>query len=434
MDERQRKREVRRKRRFRNQVAAYITIGLFLVVTAACVTLGVGWLMAGREDSRRQEEQKENLNKINEILGSEEPVSTPGPTLGPTPEQRLDEIINAVVEVMPLEDKVAGLFVVTPEALTKVNTAVRAGETTQKALGQYPVGGLVYFAKNIQSRDQITMMLENTKLYSKYPIFLAVDEEGGSVARVADAGLGAKVDGARKIGQTGNTDNAYQAGATIGDSLAELGFNLDFAPVADVANVAGSVMTERSYGSDAAQAAGFVAAVVKGLEERRVTACLKHFPGIGSTTADTHKGLAFSDRTTEQFRAEEFTVFQAGIEAGANMIMVGHMSAPALTGNDDPCIFSKELITDILRKDLGFEGVIITDALNMKAISQYYGSGEAAVMALKAGCDMLLMPENFEEAYNEVLQAVRDGVISEERVTDSLKRIYRIKEADRIRE
>ena len=188
-------------------------------------------------------------------------------------------------------------------------------------------------------------------------------------------------------------------------------------------------MTERSYGSDAATVAGFVTAMMGGLEEQKVTACLKHFPGIGSTTADTHKGLAFTDRTAEQFRAEELTVFQAGIDAGANMIMVGHMSAPALTGNDDPCIFSQELITGILREELGFDGVVITDALNMKAISE-----EAAIMALKAGCDMLLMPEDFEKAYNGVLQAVADGVISEERINDSLRRIYRIKEADRIEE
>lgn len=433
MDERQNRREARRKRRVRSQIAAYSIISILLLGAAAGVVLGVRQLTAEREERQEQD----NRDKIDELLGSEDPIATPKPTPEVpelTPRQRLDQIVDAVVEVMPLEDKVAGLFVVTPEAITKVSTAVRAGETTKKALSQYAVGGLVYFAKNIQSQEQITEMLDNTRLYSKYPIFLAVDEEGGRVARVANAGIGEKVDNAQKIGETGNVDNAYQAGTAIGSSLAGLGFNVNFAPVADVANVAGSVMAERSYGSDAAQAAGFVAAMVTGLEEQKVTACLKHFPGIGSTTADTHNGLAFTERTAEQFKAEEFTVFQAGMEAGANMIMVGHMSAPALTGNDDPCIFSEELITGILREELGFKGVIITDALNMKAISQYYGPDEAAIMALKAGCDMLLMPEDFEAAYNGVLQAVRDGVISEERVTDSLRRIYRIKEAYRIQE
>lgn len=431
------KREIRRKRRIRNQVVAYVVLSLLLLLAAFCVVAGVRKLSAIRE-AKAQQEVQDSQAKIDDILSAEPPIATPEPTpevvAEQTPQERLDEIVDEVISVMPLEDKVAGLFIVTPEAITKVTTAVRAGEGTQKALAQYAVGGLVYFAKNIQSKEQLTEMLANTKNYSKYPVFLAVDEEGGKVARVANAGIGTKFDNAQKIGATNDTEAARQAGISIGATLAEIGFNLDFAPVADVANVSGSVMTERSYGSDAATVAGFVTAMMGGLEEQKVTACLKHFPGIGSTTADTHKGLAFTDRTAEQFRAEELTVFQAGIDAGANMIMVGHMSAPALTGNDDPCIFSQELITGILREELGFDGVVITDALNMKAISEYYGAEEAAIMALKAGCDMLLMPEDFEKAYNGVLQAVADGVISEERINDSLRRIYRIKEADRIEE
>ncbi len=430
------KREIRRKRRIKNQIAAYVVLSLLLLGAAFCVVAGVRKLSAMRE-AKEQQEVQDSQDRIDEILSAEPSIATPEPTpevVKPTPQEKLDEIVDEVIAVMPLEDKVAGLFVVTPEAITKVTAAVRAGEGTQKALAQYPVGGLVYFAKNIQSREQLTEMLANTKKYSKYPIFLAVDEEGGKVARVANAGIGAKFDNAQKIGAAKDVEAARQAGVGIGTTLAELGFNLDFAPVADVANVSGSVMTERSYGSDAATVAGFVTAMMGGLEEQKVTACLKHFPGIGSTTADTHKGLAFTDRTAEQFRAEELTVFQAGIDAGANMIMVGHMSAPALTGNNDPCIFSQELITGILREELGFDGVVITDALNMKAISEYYGADEAAIMALKAGCDMLLMPEDFEKAYKGVLQAVADGVISEERINDSLRRVYRIKEADRIQE
>ncbi len=430
------KRELRRKRRIKNQIVAYVVLSLLILCAALCVVAVVRKLSAAREE-REQKEMQESQSRIEELLSSEPPIATPAPTpeaVEQTPQERLDEIVDEAIAVMPLEDKVAGLFIVTPEAITKVATAVRAGEGTQKALAQYAVGGLVYFAKNIQSREQVTEMLANTKEYSKYPIFLAVDEEGGKVARLANAGIGTKLDNAWKIGAAGDTETARQAGVGIGQTLAEVGFNLDFAPVADVANVEGSVMKERSYGSDAATAAGFVTAMMEGLQEQKVTACLKHFPGIGSTTGDTHEGMVSLPRTAEQFWAEELTVFKAGIDAGANMIMVGHMSAPALTGNNDPCIFSEELITGILREELGFDGVVITDAMNMKAISEYYGAEEAAIMALKAGCDMLLMPEDFEKAYNGVLQAVRDGVISEERVNDSLRRIYRIKEADKIQE
>ena len=424
------KRELRRKRRQRNQVAAYLTIIFLIIIVAVGIVFGVRALTAG--NSEKVEEQQ---NKVEEAIGTEETIVVPEPTeqvVELTPEQKLDEIVNAGIEVMPLEDKVAGLFVVTPESITGVSTAVQAGEGTQKALSQYAVGGIVYFGKNMQSEEQLKGMIDNTQLYTKYPLFIAVDEEGGSVSRVAEAGIGTKVDSAQTIGQTGDANNAYTAGNTIGSYLTGLGFNLDFAPVADLANAEGSVMEKRAYGSDAAAVSPFVTSMMQGLEEQKVTACVKHFPGIGSTTADTHDGLATTDRSAEDFRANEFVVFQNAIDAGANMIMVGHMSAPALAGDNTPSSLSSAVVTDILRNELNFRGVIITDAMNMAAISNYYGADEAAIMALKAGCDMILMPEDFEKAYNGVLEAVRNGTISEERINDSLRRIYRIKYADKI--
>ena len=446
------KREERKKRRIRNQIIVYIVMFILILAMAAGIVFGVSRLVGGKQDTGQNsqeaqqgqqqealpEEQQEKQDMINDLLADEEEIAiTPEPTpeiIEPTPEERLEEIVNAGIEAMPLEDKVAGLFIVTPEAITGVSAAVQAGEGTRDALAQYAVGGLVYFAKNIQSEEQLKEMLANTKEYANYPVFLAVDEEGGSVARVASAGIGPQVASAGDIAATGDTQNAYNAGVSIGSTLAGLGFNLDFAPVADLANVEGSIMEGRSYGADAGTVSGYVSAMVQGLEEQNVTACLKHFPGIGSSSQDTHDGMASSDRTEEQFRAEELAVFQAGIDAGAQMVMVGHMSAAGLTGDNEPCIFSRHLVTDILREELGYEGVIITDALNMSAISDYYGADEAAIMAVLAGCDMLLMPEDFEKAYNGILQAVADGNISEERIDDSLRRIYKIKYADMIEE
>ena len=202
--------------------------------------------------------------------------------------------------------------------------------------------------------------------------------------------------------------------------------------MADLANIEKSVIGDRSFGSDASAVSAYVNAMMKGLQDNKVTACLKHFPGIGSSTQDTHKGLASTDRTAEEFRANEFVVFQSGIDAGADMIMVSHMSAPALDDSGVPCSLSEKVVTGILRNELGFDGVIITDALNMKAIADYKAADEAAILALKAGCDMLLMPEDFEKAYEGVLKAVSDGVISEERINDALRRIYRIKYADKL--
>lgn len=429
------KREARRKRRVQNQILAYLVLILLILAVAGGIVYAVGQITAVIR--QREEVQEENQAKLEELFADEGEIEVPSPTPEPpvelTFEEKLDEIVDAAIGVMPLENKVAGLFIVTPEAITGVSTAVQAGEGTKDALDKYPVGGLVYFSKNIQSEEQITEMLKNTHAYLS-SLFLAVDEEGGSAARLADAGIMDPVDGAQAIGGTGDADNAHSAGVAIGAALNSVGFNLDFAPVADITSVENSVMVGRAYGSDAATAAPFVAAMVQGLKEQNITTCLKHFPGNGATSDDAHAGIAISDRTAEEFRAEEFAVFKAGIDAGADMIMMSHMAVPAFTGDNTPCSLSKEVVTDILREELGFEGVIITDALNMSAISEYNSSADAAVTAIKAGCDMLLMPEDFEEAYNAVLQAVQDGVISEERINDSLRRVYRIKYADRVAE
>lgn len=435
------KREVRRKRRIRNQILAYVVLILLILAAAVGIVMAVKQI-ANSARQQEEDEKKESQAMIDNLLSKEDDLQTPEPeqtqepTVELTQEQKLDEIVNAVIEVMPIEDKVAGLFIVTPEAITGVSNAVKAGDGTKDALSQYPVGGLIYFASNMQSADQLKEMLYNTVLFARAPLFIAVDEEGGSVSRLATTGLAEKVDSAGDIGKTGDPNNAYQAGVTIGSALSSYGFNLDFAPVADISSVENSYMGNRTYGSDAQTASPYVVSMIKGLKEQNVSACLKHFPGNGATTQDPHTGIATSDRTAEQFRSEEFAVFQAGIDAGVDMIMISHMEAPALTvGSNEPyvpCSLSKAVITDILRNELGFDGVIITDALNMGAISDYFSSEEAAIYALQAGCDMLLMPENFEEAYNGVLNAVQNGTISEERIDDALRRIYRIKYADRL--
>ena len=426
------RREYRRKRKRRNQAIAYIV--LFFVLIA----MGIG-AVAGmkiyNEKKPVQEDVMESSQVIQNLLASEEMIEVPEVTeVVPelTAEEKLDLFIEEMITEMTLAEKVAGLFFVTPEAITGVTAAVQAGDGTKTALEKYPVGGLIYFEKNIKSKEQIAEMIYNSQAYSKHPLFIGVDEEGGSVNRVAKAGLAQVQSSAPQIGATGDPGNAYTVGSEIGTYLSELGFNVNFAPVADLANVDGSVMKERAYGKDAVQVASYVTAMMNGLQENGITACMKHFPGIGSTTADTHKGLAAVTRNAEDLRNQELEVYKAGIEAGVQMIMVGHVTVPALDPDDNPASLSKVMITDVLRGELGYEGVVITDALNMSAIAEYYSSEQAAIMALKAGCDMILMPEDFLQAYAGVMTAVADGTISEQRVNDSLKRIYRIKYAGEI--
>lgn len=429
------RREERRRRRKRNQVLAYLTLVLLVVLIVAGAVTAV--ILIGKKQPAKQGNDSSMSSEIENLVGPEESLEKPEASdtvPEPTPEENLDKIIDAAIEVMPLEDRVAGLFIVTPESITGAGTAIQAGDGTKDALNKWAVGGLIYFKKNIKSEEQLKEMIANTLLYSKYPLFIAIDEEGGQVSRLVEAGLAENAGGAHAIGATADPAQAYAAGQNIAGYLGEYGFNLDFAPVADVNNTADSVIGERSYGSDSAIVSSMVASMVQGLEENGVSSCLKHFPGIGSSVDDTHVGLAVTDRTAEQFRAEEFVVFQAGIEAGADFVMVSHMAAPAFTGDNTPCSMSHEVVTDILREELGFDGVIITDAMNMGAITEYYEADEAAILALRAGCDMILMPEDFEKAYEGVLQAVRDGTISEERINDALRRIYRIKYADKLAE
>ena len=428
------KRAMRRRKRRRSQILAYLMLILFVVLVVAGVALTV-YYISNREKEKIEANASIEQN-IENIIGSEEtlvkPIETETiPEL--TPEEKLDEIIDAAIEVMPLEDKVAGLFIVNPEAITDVKTAVKAGDGTKDALNTWAVGGMIYFEKNMKSEEQLTEMITNTTLYSRYPLFICVDEEGGDVSRVAEAGLANNVGTAQAIGATADPNQAYMAGSAMAGYLTPLGFNVNLAPVADLHNTEDGVMEERAYGADAASVTPMVVSMVQGLEDNGVSSCLKHFPGIGGSADDTHVGMAISDRTAEQFRAEEFVVFKEGIEAGADFVMVSHLAAPALTGDNTPCCMSEAVVTDILRDELGFEGVIITDAMNMGAITNYdYGADGAAILALKAGCDMILMPDDFEVAYNGVLEAVKNGTISEERINDSLRRIYRIKYAEKL--
>lgn len=430
------RREARRKRRVRNQIMAYATVSIFILVLAVGIVFGV---QALTKESQIQEQQQQA--QVDELLGTEESLEQPETqpsseevVVELTPEQKLDELVNAAIEVMPLEDKIAGLFIVTPESITGVSAAVKAGDGTKTALTENAVGGIVYSTKNIQSEAQFKEMIDNTRLYERYPLFIAIEDEGGKISPLAEKGLVTKQNNAKAVADAAQEGGAYATGSAIGTYLADYGFNLNFAPVADISSVDGSVMKDRAYGSDATATGSYVASMVQGLEEQDVSACLKHFPGIGATTQNPDNGLSSTDRTAEDFRANEFVAFKTGIDAGADMVMVGHMAAPALAGDNTPCSMSEMVVTDILRQELGFNGVIITDAMNIKAVSEYYGSDEAAVMALKAGCDMILMPEDYELAYNGVLEAVNSGVISEERINDSLRRIYRIKYADRLSE
>lgn len=345
-------------------------------------------------------------------------------------EQKIRRDAELILSEMSLEEKIYQLFIVTQEQLTGFSGVVtQSGETSQNAVQQKPVGGIIYFKENLNSTEQVINMIANIQSASKLGLFISVDEEGGRVSRLtgkSDLGV-SQQPSMLEVGKNG-TKAAYKTGKQIGAEIKRLGFNLDFAPVADIfSNSENTVISDRAFSTNSHDAAELVSAVVDGFHNSKMLCTLKHFPGHGDTTTDSHVGLAYSDKSFEELQKEEFLPFISGIEAGADFIMIGHICVPQITGESVPSTLSYEMVTKVLRQELGFNGVIITDAMNMGAITTLYNSGDAAVKAIKAGVDMILMPMNFSDAVDGINKAVSSGELSEERINDSVERILEIK-------
>ncbi len=337
--------------------------------------------------------------------------------------------VEAAMANMTLDGKLWQLFFVTPEAVSGWPAEKAVSEDFLAFAKKRPVGGIILFADNIASREQVTAYVNDIKAGFVTPVFVGVDEEGGLVSRLGGKGIITDNGDMRDVGDTGDSSAAGAVGGRLGSELSALGFNLDFAPVADtITNPANTEIGRRSFGTDAELVSGMVEAETEAMQSAGVSAVLKHFPGHGSASANSHNGISVSERTLDELEKADLKPFKAGIAAGADFVMVSHISLPNVTGNETPCSLSPAIITDLLRGELGFEGVVITDALNMGAVTSVYGAAEAAVMAFEAGADMLLMPENLTEAHAALAKAVEEGRISEARVDESVKRILSVKE------
>lgn len=341
--------------------------------------------------------------------------------------------VKRMVQSMTLQEKVGQLFVIRPEALDPSTNASKTSltEKAKAALEEYPVGGVILFKQNIVDPDQLETFLGDLQTASEVPMLVAVDEEGGTVCRVAsNAGFGVeKYPNVSVVAESGDPEDVRTMSSYIGTYLKRYGFNLDFAPVADVnSNPKNPVIGKRAFSSDPNVTAQMVTAAVEGFHEAGMLCTLKHFPGHGDTATDSHYGLATTSKTWEEMKEMEMLPFEAGIAAGTDVIMTAHITTPNVTGNDLPASLSYEILTEKLRGELGYDGVICTDALEMQAITKYYGNGEAAVMALSAGADILLIPADLEEAFDAVMEAVQNGTISEERLDESVTRILTLKQ------
>lgn len=367
---------------------------------------------------------------LGNLIGGETEIVTPPETIEPviTEDELFEDAVRSYVQSMPLDEQVASLFIVTPEQLTGVNSVTKAGNATKEALSDYTVGGIYYTSSNMKDEKQFKELVEGTKSFAKYPLFLAMDYELGasSLPKKMNA---PSTSTAREIGEGADPVMARVEEEKIASYLSGLGINFNLGVVADV-NVSGesSFMKDRSFGADLDVVTPMVTKTIEALTEYDIFSAVKYFPGQASANADPSNAISTTERTLEEMKGCEFVPFVEAVASGAKAIVVSHVSAPNAFGDSMPASQSKVALTDIIRMELDlYDVIIISDELTKSSISEYYEAQDACIKSIKAGADMILSPGDFRVCMASVLEAVSNGVIAKERIEDSLVRIFKVK-------
>ena len=364
------------------------------------------------------EESSVESSETEESTEAEE-TTEPGPSV--------EEIAQAYLEKMDDRSKLYQLMIVLPEAICWDNPVI---VPDNEELRSHPVAGILYQAKNMESKEQLLALVEGHQEASALPLLICVDEEGGRVSRIMKT-MGTTPIKNMYTYRGDGPEKARTNALTLAKDIRRFGFNTDFAPVADVwSNPENKVIGERAYSDDFKKAARLVESAVKGFHEGGAICTLKHFPGHGDTLEDSHDHTALVNKSLVQLRREEFLPFAAGIKAGADLVMTGHLLVPRID-KENIATFSHKILTEILREELGFEGLIITDSLEMAGVSSISTGGEACLKALLAGCDLLLcpagQPEKLGECVDYLLAAIQEENLSWERVNESVLRVLELK-------
>lgn len=339
-----------------------------------------------------------------------------------TPEEIRAEWIEETLEDMTTEEKIGQMIMMDFRNNDDGTPMTELSQEAAEEIAAYHLGGVILFAENLDTAEQTKTLTEKMQETAELPLFIGIDEEGGIVSRLDKSNIPHEEIPSAAL-MEGDTARAEEAGRTIGRELRELGINVDFAPVADIyTNPDNTVIGERAFGTDAQTVSDMAAAFAAGLAEEGILAAAKHFPGHGDTATDSHYGVAMAEQTLEELRTVEFLPFQRLIEEGIPFVMAGHITTPNATEDGLPASLSAQTLA-LLRQELGFEGIIITDAMNMGAITEAFSPAESAVMAVEAGADMVLMPADLEEAFRGLEEAVTSGEITEERLEESVRRI-----------
>ncbi len=430
------KRKNRHKRRVRNQIISYIILLLLICLIGFLGYKGIKLLVSKIKNNA--EVPAEVATVVDSSVSEDQVpvISTPeyedlpdvsSNDAGVSENKVEDTAARAYIDGLTTEQKVASLFIVTPESITGVNTATQAGEGTRQALTENMVGGIVYASKNVSNSPDFKAMVSTTKsMYSELygcDLWAVVNEEG-AVNTIAGYASGVTAQqAASELGSSGDNNNAYTAYVNIATTLSDYGIDVDMAPVCDVSSNPQGFIGNRSFSSDADIASSMVKSAVSGLNDKEVIACLSSFPGQGEANTNPANGVSTIDRSIDDLKTAEYLPFQAGIDEGASMVMMSNIIDAMASDESVPCSMSKKVI-ESLRTDLGFEGIVVSGPLDDKAITGQFSQGDAAVNAINAGCDMIFRPANYKEAYEGVLAAVNDGTISAERLDEALMRIY----------
>lgn len=395
------------------------------VIALACSLM----LLAGCSGGEVSETSVSVTTETSTVSSSEtKPSVTPEPTEVPYVYMSYEgsEEAQAILETMTLEEKVYQMFMVSPEQLTGTDPYEYDTVFDDNALSSieaHPVAGVILFGGNIVDPQQLEAFITSYQEASSIGLFIAVDEEGGDITRIA-SNPAFEVEEFSPMRFIEGEDEAYHVGNTIGTYLGVYGFNVDFAPVSDVdSNPDNTVIGDRAFSDDPYVTASMVSECVRGFHDSGMMCTLKHFPGHGDTVADTHFETASIDRSMDEIRACELIPFEAGIGEGADFIMAAHITTPMADATGLPASLSHYWLTDILRYEMGYEGIIITDSMIMQAITDEFSPSDAAVAAVYAGNDIILMPEDLETAAQGIIAAVESGEIPVERIDSSVLRI-----------
>ncbi|MCL6604813.1 MAG: beta-N-acetylhexosaminidase [Paenibacillus sp.] len=358
----------------------------------------------------------------NPAVTIKEPVSTATPIATSISIEK--DPIALKMAKMTLEDKIGQMLLVGIEGTVLDPSAKRM-------ISEDKVGGIILYGDNISNLQGMVKLINNLKVTNKNnpaPLFISVDEEGGKVSRMPKEFV--TIPSNRTVGNTNNARLAQTMGELLGRELTLTGFNMNFAPVLDVnSNAQNPIIGNRSFGSSAARVTKMGLAEIKGLRSEGIIPVVKHYPGHGDTSVDSHLELPVVNKTEQQLAKLEWIPFQAAIKDKAEAVMVAHILFPKLDPNK-PASLSKVIIGEHLRGEMGYKGVVITDDLTMGAIMKHYKLAEAAIDTIKAGSDILLIAHGYDNeklVLNKIKQSVNNGTISESRIDESVRRILSLK-------